>query len=157
MPDHVLDTSALITVFQREPGADRVLEILDATAAPPDGAPDAEAADRVRVFVPFMALMELEYLSLQRLGGDKAREVCDLVKAWPVEVVESSEAWRREAARIKASFPLSVADAWIAGLATMMDAELVHKDPEYDAVDGLRSRRLPYKSGEAPSRHSAEA
>ena len=151
MPDYVLDTSALITVFRREAGVDRVVEILDATAAPADGQADPEPPEPARVHVPFMALMELEYLSRQRLGGEEARRVCDLVKAWPVEVVESSEAWRREAARIKSSFPLSVADAWIAGLATMMDAELVHKDPEYDTVDGLRSQRLPYKSGEAPS------
>lgn len=147
MTDYVLDTSALITILGREPGVETILEILDAASDPADRSVDTAPSEVTRVFLPFMALMELEYLSRQRLGDEEARRVCDLVKAWPVELVESSEEWRREAARIKASFPLSVADAWISSLATMMDAELAHKDPEYDAITGLRSLRLPYKAG----------
>jgi hypothetical protein len=32
----------------------------------------------------------------------------------------------------------------MAALAVLEDAELVHKDPEFDAVPGLRAVRLPY-------------
>jgi hypothetical protein len=38
-----------------------------------------------------------------------------------------------------------VADAWICGLARLLDAELVHKDPEYDTVPDLKALQLPYK------------
>jgi hypothetical protein len=32
------------------------------------------------------------------------------------------------------------------------EAELVHKDPEFESVVGLRQRRLPYKSKNARKR-----
>lgn len=70
-------------------------------------------------------------------------------------MVESNEPWRLEAARIKAVFRLSLADAWISSLATLQEAELVHKDPEYDAVTALESLRLPYKGGRVPGTSSA--
>jgi predicted nucleic acid-binding protein len=47
------------------------------------------------------------------------------------------------AAQVKATYSLSVADAWIASLAIFHSARLVHRDPEYDAIEGLRSLRLP--------------
>jgi predicted nucleic acid-binding protein len=51
--------------------------------------------------------------------------------------------WRHVAAQVKATYSLSVADAWIASLAILRSARLVHRDPEYDAIEGLRSLRLP--------------
>jgi predicted nucleic acid-binding protein len=42
--------------------------------------------------------------------------------------------------------PRSVADAWICSLAHLLDAELVHKDPEYDVVSNLRARKVSDKS-----------
>ena len=47
-----------------------------------------------------------------------------------------------EAARVKASGQLSLADAWMAALALLHDAQLVHTDPEFDNVAGLRSVKL---------------
>ncbi len=141
MPRYVLDTSALVSVLDQEPGAESVLAVLDA-AAPGE----REESERAEVYLPFMALMELEYLSRRRLGVEEAEKAMSLIAAWPVEVVESTPPWRREAARIKASYSLSIADAWICSLAVRTGAQLVHKDPEYDAVDELESLQLPYKA-----------
>jgi len=48
---------------------------------------------------------------------------------------------------MKARFRLSVADAWIAGLARQRGAVLVHKDPEFDELgEVLECMVLPYKS-----------
>jgi predicted nucleic acid-binding protein len=66
-----------------------------------------------------------------------------MIRAWPVELVESTERWRSEAARIKAEYSLSLADAWIAALALLRSARLVHRDPEYDAILDLETLRLP--------------
>lgn len=139
MPAYVLDTSALLTVLNDEEGADAVLGILSATRR------EEEGSEATTVYLPFMALMELEYLTLRRLSPEEAQKVITMVKAWLVELRESTEEWRSEAAIVKATTSLSVTDAWICGLARLLGAELVHKDPEYDAVDGLRSFRLPYK------------
>lgn len=136
MPAYVLDTSAILTVLNSEEGADQVLRILDEARS-------EDEKQRTSVYLPFMALMELEYLTLRALSEPETQRVITTVKAWPVELRESTEEWRHEAARVKATASLSVADAWICGLARLLGAELVHKDPEYDAVAGLRALRLP--------------
>jgi len=46
---------------------------------------------------------------------------------------------------VKAKTSLSVADAWIASLALLHQAELVHKDPEFESVPDLPMTKLPYK------------
>jgi predicted nucleic acid-binding protein len=135
MSGYVLDTSALLTVLNNEPGVETVLGILEAARS-----------RGVRVYLPFMALMELEYLSLRQRSREATQGILTLVEAWPVEIEESSREWRHEAARVKASASISLADAWMCSLACLMDAELVHKDPEYDGVPGLRAQQLPYKA-----------
>lgn len=139
MPSYVLDTSALLTVLNDEEGADTVLRIV---------AVKGQKKQRSRnstVHLPFMALMELHYLLIRKNGQAEAQKVIRMIKVWPVQLNESTRQWREEAARIKATTRLSVADAWICGLARLLDAQLVHKDPEYDTVKNLASLRLPYK------------
>lgn len=137
---YVLDTSAVLAFLADEPGAERVAELLQ--AAPPDAGAEPLAS---RVLLPFMALMEVDYLTRRRIGPAEARRVLQLVRSWPATIVESDVRWRHEAARIKSTSSLSVADAWICSLALLHDAALVHKDPEYDDVEGLRAERLPYR------------
>jgi len=43
-------------------------------------------------------------------------------------------------------YKISAADAIIATQAITNDAELVHKDPEFEAIIGLRQQQLPYKT-----------
>ncbi|HEY76675.1 MAG TPA: type II toxin-antitoxin system VapC family toxin [Thermoflexia bacterium] len=134
MNRYVLDTSAVLALLNNEPGTEQVLEILDAATQ-----------GLASVHIPFMTLMELEYILLRRSSPAKTDQILSLVQAWPVIIEHSTEEWSHTAAKIKASTPLSVADAWICSLAQLLDAELVHKDPEYDAVSNLKSLQLPYK------------
>lgn len=134
MPSYVLDTSALMTVFEQEDGALQVLEILQNSRE-----------ERARVYLPFMSLMEFEYLTRRRFPAAIAEGALRMLRSWPVERMESFPEWGSRAAWVKSRAPLSVADAWNAALALMLEAELVHKDPEFDEVPDLRHRRLPYK------------
>jgi predicted nucleic acid-binding protein len=142
---YVLDTSALLALVQQEPGAERVLAILgsgvggDVHEPPPEPFP----RERPPVYLPFMSLMELDDHLRRRRGLYESDRLLRMIRAWPVELVESSERWRREAARIKAEHSVSLADAWIAALAILRSARLIHRDPEYDAIPGLVSERLP--------------
>ena len=138
MSSYVLDTSAIMCVLFQEDGAETVIEILR-TSQGQSNQVDAP------VIVPFIALMETEYWLIRRLTTREAEETLFLVENWPVEVQESSSDWRHEAARVKATASLSVADAWIASLAILHQGELVHKDPEFDQVEELKAIRLPYK------------
>lgn len=71
----------------------------------------------------------------------------ELIGALPVFRVESTKALGIRAAELKALYQLSVADAWIAALASEQDATLVHKDPEFEQLEGeIAVVQLPYKS-----------
>lgn len=143
MPGYVLDTSALLTLFKAEPGAEVVMAILSGGGRA--GQVVHEVTRPPDVHIPFMALMEFEYHALRAYGVPGTERAKRALNAWPVQVAESDPAWRHEAARLKAEGRLSLADAWIAALALLRNAELVHKDPEYERVEGLRELRLPYK------------
>jgi predicted nucleic acid-binding protein len=134
MATFVLDTSAILTVLNREDGLDTVIALLDM------------AKDQQHdLYLPFMALMELEYLLMRRLSPEETMLILTMVAAWPVEIPRSTEEWRHHAAVVKSQTPLSVADAWIAALAILQHGELVHKDPEFERVPGLEMLKLPYK------------
>jgi predicted nucleic acid-binding protein len=121
-------------------GAEQVVEILDTTRG-------NEGPDQTKVFIPFMALMEVEYWLLRRLSPREMETTLFLVDNWPSQVVESNPQRRHEAGRVKATASLSVADAWIAALAILNQGELVHKDPEFEQLSPrLKMLRLPYKS-----------
>jgi predicted nucleic acid-binding protein len=132
----VLDTSAIMCLLFQEEGADLVVEILDAAG-------NRGVQDETLVLVPFIALMETEYWLRRRLPAREVETTLLLVESWPIQVMESTPEWRHEAARIKAAVSLSVADAWIASLATLHQGELIHKDPEFEGVKmlGLPRRR----------------
>jgi predicted nucleic acid-binding protein len=134
MAIYTLDTSAILAYVRGEQGEDIVEEVLRA----------AEDDASSEITVPFLALMEVEYILRRSLPIESVEKNLGIISAWPINVVESSEPWRRVAAIIKARGKLSLADAWVASLALMLDAELVHKDPEFDAVPGLKALKLPY-------------
>lgn len=133
-PVYVLDTSAVFCLLNDEPGADQVDALLTAARASP-----AQAA----IVIPFMALMELHYHVLRVHPPGFARTVVNRVQLWPAAFPESDPVWRTRAAEIKARGGLSVADAWMAGLASLLGARLVHKGPEFDALADVEVLRLP--------------
>lgn len=134
MPPYVLDTSALMAVFEQEEGALQVLEILEDSRE-----------ERAQAYLPFMSLMEFEYIARRRFAAATTEEALRMLRSWPVDRMESFSEWGSRAAWVKLRAPVSLADAWNAALALILDAELVHKDPEFDKVPDLKHRRLPYK------------
>lgn len=130
MSRFLLDTSALLTLRDDEPGADRVEAVLRDKAA--------------SCFACFMTRMEVLYRVWRdegELAGKLALQQC---QALPIRWVEAEEAILLRAAEIKAKHPLSVADAWIAAAALERGAILVHKDPEFGALD-MAQEPLPFK------------
>ena len=131
----VLDSSAWITLLEDENGADQVQQLLDKAAK-----------GEIVLFSSFMSYMEVYYISLQESGGVEAKERLQLMQNLPVQRHDSSYEVGVYAAQIKAQYRLSVADAWIAGLAQSLDATLVHKDPEFAQVaDIISMLELPFK------------
>ena len=130
---YLLDTSALMTLRDDEPGAQYVADLLNAAAA-----------KRVVVYGCFMSQMELLYRVWRDENEAAGRLALEQCLALPLLWVESTPQLLRLAAEIKANSSLSVADAWIAAAARLMGATLVHKDPEFSALDQPQSA-LPMK------------
>ena len=127
----VLDTSALFCLKQNEEGAGEVERVLR----------------KLPVYLSFVSLTEYFYIVYQKQGRAEAYRAYLELKMMPIEVVESSERLRLLAGEIKALFPLSFADVWVAATAESLGAELLHKDPEFEALSGrLVLNPLPYKA-----------
>jgi len=128
----LLDTSALLTLRDNEAGSDRVVQLLEASAA----APVASAV------ACFMSRMEVLYRVWKDEGERAGRLAHEQLLALPIRWVEASDALLLQAASLKACYPLSVADAWIAAAAQLEGACLVHKDPEFRAIEALSQEWL---------------
>lgn len=133
MKSYLLDTSALLTLRDDEPGADRVADLL------------AQARDgKAKALGCFITLMEVLYRVWKDEGETAGRLAYAQCLALPVVWVHESPALLVRAGEVKAKHPLSLADAWIAACALDLDATLVHKDPEFKVV-GVKQEVLPLK------------
>ena len=128
---YLLDTSAILALMEDELGADRVEQVL-------------RQSD---VIIPFPVLLETYYVSLQEQSEAVADERYALLRHLSVKEIWSvDEPTLLIAARLKARFRVSFADALIAAFALRSDAILVHKDPEFEVLtDHVRQELLPYK------------
>ena len=135
MKRYVLDTSALLTLRDDEPGADRVAELLQLAAK-----------GRARCYGCFISLMEVLYRVWRDEDETSGRLAYQQCLALPVEWVSCSDDLLLLAAEMKALHPLSLADAWIAACARVQGAVLVHKDPEFDALLIIEQESLPLKA-----------
>jgi predicted nucleic acid-binding protein len=128
---YVLDTSAILALMEDEDGADRVEEILRGG----------------EVLLPFPVLLETYYITLQERSEPVADERYALLRYLSAtEIWSVDEPTLLTAARLKARFRVSFADALIAAFAVRSSAVLVHKDPEFEALaDQVRQEPLPYK------------
>lgn len=128
---YLLDTSAVMAFLEDEEGAQRVETLL-----------------RIEeVFLPFLALLETYYITLQEQPEDVADKRYALLKQLPATILWSlDEPSLLTAGRLKATYHVSLADALIAAMAIRNKAVLVHKDPEIAALSGIvQMETLPFK------------
>ncbi len=129
-----LDTSALLTLRDDEPGAQRVAEVLQLAAQ-----------GKAKCYGCFMSLMEVFY----RVWRDESKQAGQLAHqqclALPIEWLHSSDSLMAKAAEFKGMHSLSLADAWIAACAAEQGATLLHKDPEFQPLE-IVQELLPLKA-----------
>lgn len=121
----------MLTLIEDEPGASRVEELLR----------------EEETFLPWLALLEVHYISRQEQGQSEADRRYALMKQLPSKILwDIDEPTLLAASRFKASHRLSFADSLIAAFAKRQNAVLVHKDPEFEALaDQVALEALPYK------------
>ncbi len=128
---YLLDTSAVMVFLEDEEGAQRVETLLR----------------NEEVFLPFLALLETYYITLQEQPEDVADKRYALLKQLPATILWSlDEPSLLTAGRLKATYHVSLADALIAAMTIRNKAVLVHKDPEIAALSGIvQMETLPFK------------
>jgi predicted nucleic acid-binding protein len=136
-----LDSSAILALLYGEPGVDIVRRLLE----------DAER-EKALVYLSAVTLCEIVSSLIKTLGESVARDELAVVLTMPVQIESPTRQHCAEAGWLRGRYTLSTADAIIATQAIAANAELVHKDPEFDQVPGLRQRRLPYKTKSARRR-----
>jgi predicted nucleic acid-binding protein len=127
----VLDTSALMALIEQEQGAERVRDVLQ----------------KQSIILPWLSILEVVYISRRELGEEEALMRYALLKKLNTEIIwDADEALLLQAARIKSTCNLSLADSVIAAIAAQKHATLLHKDPEYEQLQGIVEMEvLPYK------------
>lgn len=127
----VLDTSALMAFIEKEEGAEQVRDVIL----------------KQTIIIPWLSILETVYISQRELGEEEALTRYALLKKLDATIIwNADEALLLNAARIKSTHSLSLADSVIAAIATQHKAILLHKDPEYEPLqDIVEMEILPYK------------
>ncbi len=130
----VLDTSAILALWNEEDGASVVEKIL------------RDNPHHRKIYVSFMTFMECRYRLWKDHGRDAADDLFRSLGLLPVTRVDVDDTLIMIASELKARHKISVADSWIIATAIARKAVLVHKDPEFDALsDKVTMKNLPYK------------
>ena len=123
----VLDSWALMAWMLGEGAAGEVQRLLD----------HAETG-RIELLMSVVNVGEIFYLVSRRRGEPEAEEFLKALPGMPIRTVLPTEGTILGAARLKARFPISYADAFAAETAREQDAALVTGDPELKVL-GRRS------------------
>ena len=120
----VLDSWALLSYLEREPGYEKIIELFE------------RAVESSRpLLMCIVNWGEVYYQVAKRFGEQKAQEIEKLIQTLPITLVEANKELTREAARIKATKRMAYADCFAVALARLRKAELYTGNPEFKAVE----------------------
>ena len=122
----LLDSHAILAFLNDEAGAEHVARLLE--QAESSGPP---------LLVNEINVGEVYYIVAKHRSMDAAEEVLLHLDRLAVELVPNALEDAMAAARLKARFPLSYADAFALATAIRFDALLVTGDPEFEAAEDL--------------------
>ena len=120
----VLDSYALISYLDKEPGYDEVAILFK------------ESVEKDReVFVCVVNWGEVIYHALRTGGENTAKLAEDAMGVLPHQIVEANKDLTLQAAHLKANHKMSYADCFAAALAMKKKCELVTGDKEFKQVE----------------------
>src|SRR6266513_824520 len=126
MATKVLDSWALIALFNAEPAAEEIEKLLH-----------AGASGRHVLLMHVVNWGEIYYTTMRRGGQSAARSVAADIGQMPINIVESTNfELVKQVAAFKAQKKLSYAVCFAAALAKLGRAEFVTGDPEFKTMEG---------------------
>ena len=126
-PHYVLDSYALLAYLQREQSAERVRNFF-------------RVAQRGQASLSLCTvnLAEVLYLVERRRGSEAARNaLVVLQQELPIQMVPADLPLSLDAAHLKAGYPISLADCYVAALAQQLGATILTGDPEFARLENV--------------------
>jgi len=122
---YLLDACSLLAVFNDEPGAQKVLDLLEQAKT-----------GTISLFMSIIQLLEIYYDRVYVAGENAARARVEHILAEPITIIESiSYPVMYEAGRFKTAYFMSLADSVAAATAKSISATFVTKDDEMKAAE----------------------
>lgn len=120
----VLDSYALLAFLQAEQGGEKVRDIMNAAWA-----------GHALTLLSAINLGEIYYIIARKKDEQTAQGIVQDVLNLPLELLEAGTERVLAAAKIKACYPLSYADAFVAATAVEFSATIITGDPDFKALD----------------------
>jgi ribonuclease VapC len=121
---YVLDSYALLAYFQGESSGAFVIELVQA------------ALNRKTIlYLSIINAGEIYYITYKNLNKAKADGILRDIHRLPVELCSATDKLVMSSAEIKAIYPISYADSFVASLAQELNAPLVTGDPEFKLLE----------------------
>ena len=122
----VIDSFALVSLFHKEAGWKKIKHVLY----------DLSSSKR-KALLNIVNWGEFYYITKRRVGKSKAEEALALLEQLPVKLISVDDKLVKEAAEIKADYPLSYADAFCVATAQRSKGTIITNDPEFKLVQHL--------------------
>ena len=124
MRNSVLDSYAVLAFLFKEPGHEKVVELLEKAAA---------ADQAALIAAPNWA--EVRYQVERKVGLARWQETRSNLLGLPIEIVATDRDLAEQAGELKATRRMSLADCFCAALAKQKKADVYTGDPEFKAVE----------------------
>jgi len=125
MAHFVLDSYALLAFFRNEEGGEKVEQLLNEAAA-----------DKHELYLTCINAGEVYYMSYRKDGATKAELVWKALRQFPIHIIDADLEFTLVAAKLKAKYSISYADAFAAALTIKRKATLITGDDEFSALSG---------------------
>src|SRR5512137_2899077 len=120
----IVDSWALLALFNNEPAADAVEKILEQAAA-----------DRHRLLMSVVNWGEICCAVMRGVSSEMAEQKAREIATMPIEIVPADLHLTHQAAIYKATHKVAYADCFAAALAKTRNAELLTGDPEFKSLE----------------------
>jgi predicted nucleic acid-binding protein len=133
MKNIVFDSYALIALFRQEPGYELVRELLVKIAA-----------DEAEGYITTINIGEVYYMTCRKSNQKNAETALDALLKFPLQIVDADLKLSLEAAKLKAKYALSYADAFAAALTIVKKATLITGDDEFESLKNEPGFKVKY-------------
>lgn len=124
MKKYVMDSYALIAYLEGEESGKSVITILE----------DA-LEGKAEIFLSIINWGEIYYIALREGGEERAELYRTTISKYPITIVEANKELTLLAAKYKAHYKISFADAFASGLAELKKAVLITGDKEFKDLE----------------------